>query len=317
MTRSRQARSLSPTDQARLRLLQVLAARGYRFVTPTDATHRNVFSRSSIAARADLRDVFGWNRVFSPDHLDPEIIDLMRRGRMIRRVATGLRSTLRVSSLGDLLLLHSGFPTTGKNAVFFGPDTYRFARFLRSHVPQSVDEGLLVDIGAGSGAGGLLAAGLAPRSSLVLTDINSRALGLARLNALHAGVDARLVLTAGLEGIDGPIALAIANPPYIAGRPGHAYQDGGDLHGAAVSLDWARQAMAKLKRGGRMLLYTGTAIIRGEDPLKVRLTEAAHALACDLLYEEIDPDIFGEELRRPAYAEVDRIAAVTAVITHR
>ena len=32
-------------------------------------------------------------------------------------------------------------------------------------------------------------------------------------------------------------------------------------------------------------------------------------------YEEIDPDVFGEELENPAYAEVERIAAVVLTLT--
>jgi hypothetical protein len=32
--------------------------------------------------------------------------------------------------------------------------------------------------------------------------------------------------------------------------------------------------------------------------------------ASRFVYEEIDPDVFGEELDRPAYATADRIAAV-------
>ena len=34
-----------------------------------------------------------------------------------------------------------------------------------------------------------------------------------------------------------------------------------------------------------------------------------------LRYEELDPDIFGEELETPAYRDVERIALVSAVIT--
>ena len=34
-----------------------------------------------------------------------------------------------------------------------------------------------------------------------------------------------------------------------------------------------------------------------------------------LVYEEIDPDVFGASLARPSYAEVERIAAVGAVVT--
>ena len=34
---------------------------------------------------------------------------------------------------------------------------------------------------------------------------------------------------------------------------------------------------------------------------------------CSLDYRELDPDVFGEELDRPAYRDVDRIAVVAAI----
>jgi hypothetical protein len=39
--------------------------------------------------------------------------------------------------------------------------------------------------------------------------------------------------------------------------------------------------------------------------------------ASHFVYEEIDPDVFGEELERPAYAHVDRIAAVGLTVIKR
>ena len=35
---------------------------------------------------------------------------------------------------------------------------------------------------------------------------------------------------------------------------------------------------------------------------------------CDFDYEEIDPDVFGEELEHPPYDRVDRIAVVGVTI---
>ena len=62
--------------------------------------------------------------------------------------------------------------------------------------------------------------------------------------------------------------------------------------------------------GGTLLLYTGVAIVNGYDAflaeVKVKLTFAGLSFE----YVEIDPDIFGEELQKGAYAIADRIAAV-------
>ena len=148
-----------------------------------------------------------------------------------------------------------------------------------------------------------------------MTDINPKALRFARINARFACIRAETRQTALLDGITEPVALALANPPYIVDPVGRLYRDGGEMHGAALSLRMATAAMARLRAGGRMLLYTGSAIVSGRDVLCHRLHAAATAAGCTLRYREIDPDIFGEELANPGYAEVDRIAAIGAVMT--
>ena len=67
----------------------------------------------------------------------------------------------------------------------------------------------------------------------------------------------------------------------------------------------------RLTLGGRLLLYTGSAIVDGRDDLRDALAAAIPDAGCTLDYRELDPDVFGEELERPEYAEVDRIAAIT------
>ena len=42
------------------------------------------------------------------------------------------KSRVRLATIDDLLFVHSAFPTDPPDAVFFGPDTYRFVRFVRS-----------------------------------------------------------------------------------------------------------------------------------------------------------------------------------------
>ena len=53
----------------------------------------------------------------------------------------------------------------------------------------------------------------------------------------------------------------------------------------------------------------------GEDRLEAALRAMLPVHGCALRYEEIDPDIFGEQLDLPAYRTVERIAAVGAVIS--
>jgi hypothetical protein len=96
-----------------------------------------------------------------------------------------------------------------------------------------------------------------------------------------------------------------------------AYRDGGDMHGAGLALDWALTAARRLSPGGQMLLYTGAAIVDGRDALRKALELELPALGCGLDYVELDPDVFGEELERPAYQDVERIAVVAATILKR
>ncbi|WP_294058995.1 hypothetical protein [Sphingomonas sp.] len=64
-----------------------------------------------------------------------------------------------------------------------------------------------------------------------------------------------------------------------------------------------------------MILYTGSAVVRSEDRLGAALAWLAQEQAVSLAYRELDPDVFGEELERPAYAEADRIAVVAAIFS--
>ena len=305
--------SLAPRDQALLDLLTALSARKYRFVTPTPMTHARGIMRRNTAR--DLRDVFGWSLPFAERDIDAEIVALAKSAEIIPRQGDLLASTLRVSSLDDLLFLHSAFPTTARDSVFFGPDSYRYATFIARTVTG--DAKRIADIGAGAGVGAIVATRLNPGAVATMTDINPAALRLALINASHAGVRANMVETNALDTIDGDFDLIIANPPYIIDDDKRTYRDGGALYGGQVSLDWTSAALEKLAPKGSLLLYTGAAFVAGESPLLREAEDLARATACDFTAEEIDPDVFGEELGREAYAGVERIAAVGVTITKR
>jgi SAM-dependent methyltransferase len=301
-------------DNCLLALLERLDEAGYRFVTPTPATHARYLAREGGRPARDLRDVFGWSLPFGDGDVPGWAVDLLRASRMLDVDGGLFRSRLRVSSLGTQLCLHSAYPTDAPDAVFFGPDTYRFARFLKKELSGRSAAIQLVDIGAGSGAGAIAASALLPGTRLTLTDTNPFALRLARVNARHAGLDVEIVQGSGVEGVADGFDLAIANPPFIADPGGCTYRDGGDMHGAALSLAWAEAAARRLAPGGRMLLYTASAIVGGADQLEAALRAMLPVHGCALRYEEIDPDIFGEQLGQPGYEGVERIAAVGVVI---
>lgn len=297
-------------------LLEALRVRDYHFITPTPLTHARVLARADKQVARDLRDVFGWSLPFSPDVVGDSILRLLRNGDVLEQRGEHLRSLVRVSSLGADLFLHSAFPTTRSDAVFFGPDSYRFVRFLEEVLPVLPRADHLVDIGTGTGVGALAAAQLLPDTEITLTDINPAALELAAINWAQSKLPApHIVHGDTLAAVSSEIDVVIANPPYIADATHRTYRDGGGMHGAAVSVRWADDAARRLPSGGALAMYTGSAIVGGEDPLREALTDVLSEF--DVRYEEIDPDVFGEELDREDYADVERIAAVGVVAVKR
>jgi methylase of polypeptide subunit release factors len=305
-------------DRALASIIAVLKAREYHFITPTPATHARVIAPRQRAA--DLRDVFGWSLPFTGDVVGPDLAELMLQAEILDQRGELFRSAVRVSSLGDDLLVHSAYPTTEAESVFFGPDSYRFARFLETELPRLAPRAHIVDIGAGAGAGAIAAARVSPDAYFTLTDINPGALRLAAVNWVmaHLGPVYFAVcdtLPDELPAHAPPIDCIIANPPYIADAAHRTYRDGGGMHGGELSLRWAKLAAERLRSGGAFLLYTGSAIVGGEDRLKVALLETLRGF--EVSYREIDPDVFGEELEREDYAGVERIAVIGLVAVKR
>jgi hypothetical protein len=74
-----------------------------------------------------------------------------------------------------------------------------------------------------------------------------------------------------------------------------------------------RESLNRLGRapaGGKLLLYSGAAIVEGQDCLWQEIEPELRSQGARYAYEELDPDVFGGELRSAAYADVERIAAV-------
>ena len=291
-------------------LLRALKAADYAFVAVTPATHARVLVHAAPAP-INLRDIFGWNRWFEPREADPSILALLRAADALDDDGARLRSRVRVASLGNDLLLHSSFPTDDADSVFLGPDTYRFARFIETQLLGWQGSGSLVDMGAGSGAGAIAAATVHDFDSVTMVDRNASALAFARVNAAVAEVIADAIVA---DQVPRGADLVIANPPYMIDALARTYRDGGGLFGGAVALDWVRQSIDALVPGGAMLLYTGAAVVTGSAPLVVEIEKLCAASRAALEVAEIDPDVFGEELDRPCYETVERIAAFGVVI---
>lgn len=303
---------MSQLDAQGLRpVLSLLAERGYRFTTVTPETHALVNARPGNERARSLGDVFGWNRSFAADLLPRELFEATRAANACERQPDGSwRTTFRVASLGHRLFAHSSFPTTDADAVFFGPDSYRFARAIQQLAPTATRA---VDVGCGTGVGGIVLSHLGGLASpVLLSDVNDRALELARVNADFADVAAEVVKRDVLRDIDGAVDLVIANPPYLVDAPGRAYRDGGAARGAALSARIVEESLTRLDRdgGGTLLMYTGVAFGPDGDPFWNLIEEPLKQSGARYTYEELDPDIFASELVQPAYSQTERIAAV-------
>jgi methylase of polypeptide subunit release factors len=205
--------------------------------------------------------------------------------------------------------------------VFFGPDTYRFARALRAALATwpGWKPKRIVDVGCGTGAGGYYVRSLLPDDAeLVLGDVNDAALRFAAINAAINGVtNTKIVKSDVLAGVEGSADFIIANPPYLVDPAGRVYRHGGGKLGFDLSLRILTESLGHLTDDGRLLLYTGAPIIDGEDQFFVAVEPVLKSTGCAFTYEELDPDVFGEELEQDSYVRTDRIAVVASTLRMR
>jgi SAM-dependent methyltransferase len=305
---------------ALVRVGQWLKAQSYAFTTITPASHALVLARRAGAVAQDLREVFGWNMPFVPSVLPADVLQCLKDAGLVNAGEGGLlRSAVRFSTLGELLLPHSAFPTDQGTSVFFGPDTYRFASLIRRELERAPlgSRPRILDVGCGTGAGGLVAAAALHSASpqIVFADISATALRYAQASAVLAGAAETTFVQGDLfAAASGTFDLVVANPPYLNDASQRLYRHGGGRWGEALSLRIVQEVRPRLAPGGRLVLYTGSAIAARPHPLRKACSDHLAGCAGEWSYEEIDPDVFGEELAKAAYADVDRIAAVTLTL---
>ncbi|MBH3428918.1 methyltransferase [Pseudomonas alkylphenolica] len=305
-------------DRALLQLGRRLKADGYAFTCVTPATQQRNLERTRASAHS-LRDVFGWNRPFSPDRLSPDELAQMRLADILEHQGTDLRSTVRFSTLGEWLFVHSGYPTTAADAVFFGPDSYRFAQVIQAHLQRNltpVDHA--IEIGAGTGIGAIVIAAARRNAQVTAVDINDLALRYTAINlSLAELANVSLEHSDVLRGVTGTFDLIVANPPYMLDASERTYRHGGGKLGEGLSLRIVRESLPRLTPGGTLLLYTGVAIVEGQDRFYNALQDMLELPKWAWCYQEVDPDVFGEQLLEPGYGDVERIAAVALTVTCR
>lgn len=312
-----QEERLSEPDLALLQLGRRLQADGYRFITPTPLTHERVNQRPGNERARTLRDVFGWSRPFAPGLISVDEQRQLQDAQVLEAHDGLLYSRVRWSSLDGLLFAHSRFPTQANDAVFFGPDSYRFAQLVHAHLQQNFTAvHRAVDIGCGAGVGAIVIARARREAEVLALDINPLALRLSAVNAALAEVgNVEIAHSDLLKDVEGDFDLIVANPPYMADPAERAYRHGGGALGAGLSLRIVEQALPRLRPGGSLVLYTGVAMVDGRDPFLEALGAWRDSAQFGWTYKELDPDVFGEELLTPGYQDVERIAVVALVVT--
>lgn len=314
------------SQQALLSLGTYLKNINYQFTTITPESHRLVLARRNNNREMDynvtdqvLENFFGWNVPVLKKTIPLPILSLISEANAAHHIdPLYLQSRVRFSTVNDNLFLHSAYPTSENNAVFFGPDTYRFIRFLKNKIKGAQ---VIIDLGCGPGTGGIVLSNLLNQKlenhvkKLYLGDINPTALDYAHINlALNKVSNAEVILSNMLDDIPQGADLIIANPPFIIDPDQRTYRHGGSHYGSQIAVDMLRSALNYLGPGGIFALYTGSCVIRGKDIFFEQIQPLLNQYTTQFEYEEIDCDIFGEELSKPSYQNVDRIAAVSLIV---
>lgn len=106
---------------------------------------------------------------------------------------------------------------TTDSGVFSRGELDAGTRVLLAALPERI-EGSVLDLGCGWGPVGVCVGLENPDCRLTFSDINLRALDLARKNAAKYGVTGGFIHSDGFAGIDGDFDCVITNPPIRAGK---------------------------------------------------------------------------------------------------
>ena len=302
-------------QQALLYLLAFLKEQDYHFTTITPLSHQRILDRkkNEIYKHRTLQDIFGWNLGFKKTDLDPVLFELLQEHQLLQLQQGQYLSQVRVSSLDNELFIHSVFPTTQQDAVFFGPDTYRFVYHLKQYLatqPRPFKQA--VEICCGTSAAAIsLARHFPDVNEIMVADLNPKALLYSQINISFAGLNHIHPVQSNLfSNLEGNFDLIFANPPYLIDPDQRQYRHGGNkLDGGDLSFRIIKEGLQRLNSGGRLFLYTGVTVNEQGNLFLQHLKDSMKQHQNIIWsYEEIDPDIFGEELEQPAYQHVERIA---------
>ena len=302
-------------QQALLYLLNFLKQQDYQFTAITPLSHQRILDRkqNDVNKEITLKDIFGWNLGFKKTDLDPALFSILEEHQLLKFQENLYLSQVRVASLNNALFIHSAFPTIEQDAVFFGPDTYRFAYHLKQYLASRSDPlKRAVELCCGTSAAAVSIAKYFPDyDELIVADLNPKALLYSQMNIDFAGLKKIHPVQSDLfANLQGQFDLIFANPPYLIDPHQRQYRHGGvELDGNALSFRIIKEGIQHLNPRGCIFLYTGVTVTQDGNRFVEHLENLMKQYKnISWSYEEIDPDIFGEELEQPAYQHVDRIA---------
>jgi len=298
-------------------LLHFLEEQHYHFTVITPLSHERILKRKKhlFNTARSLKDIFGWNLPFYPEALDQQLFLILKNADLIRLEDQQWLSTVRVASLDEKLFIHSAFPTLETDVVFFGPDTYRFYYHLKQYLlNQTHDIQRSVELCCGASPVAITIAKFIPKATEIFTaDINPKALFYSQVNKDFTGLSNIIPTQSNLfSNLEGHFDLIFANPPYLMDLDERQYRHGGNVRdGTDLSFNILTEGIKRLTPQGTLFLYTGIAISQDGN----KFLEAVDSWIQDYpdfnySYEEIDPDVFGEELEQSAYQHIERIAVV-------
>lgn len=316
LVKERNSITSQPLSSVLVQILKCLHNNAYQFTTITPVSHERLLVRRQGEWAKNLTDVFGWNLPFRSGLLAANLFKLLHDYKLIQPFKTGWTSLIRISSLNDLLFVHSSFSTVQVDSVFFGPDTYRFIYALNQYLGYRPVIQRAVEICCGASPAALTIAKKYTNAEVLAIDINVKALLFSQANAAVANLPNVYPKNSNLfNGVEGNFDLITANPPYLMDHSKRAYRDGGGLMGAELSLKIVKTSLPRLNVQGALLLYTGVAIVDGQDQFKSSIAELMNTEPhFHWEYQEVDPDIFGDELVQRGYENVERIAAVVLTV---
>ena len=202
---------------------------------------------------------------------------------LLRLDAGEVRAAFQLGCHGDLLVATDWGParpnvaTPPDYVMGFSPSTLTLAR-LTVRVPG----GTVLDLGTGCGLQALLAAAHSER--VVATDLNPRAVAVARFNAALNGLDGRIEVREG--DLLAPLRAGevfdsiVSNPPFVVGPDTeHLFMSGG--HDGGVCRAIAAQAPRHLQPGG-WCQFLANWPVRGDEDWREHLAAWFAGAGCDV-----------------------------------